>query len=625
LNPRKQGGEKSGQYLKSETESMNDMPTISVILSAYNSQKTISEAIESILQQTVEDFELILIDDGSTDTTSSILQEFASKDDRIKIITNEKNIGLTRSLNKGLQIARGEFIARMDADDISLPDRFEKQIRFFNEHPEINLLGGRYTIINEHGETIGESDSIYQTDFLIRWRMLYFNAFIHSTVMFRSQCLEHVSGYNESLQYAQDFDLWVRIMQHGKAANLPDILIKQRRMDRMISIQHKDEQNQIAVNIARNNINHIDDHITFSTEEFSKLQIYYYTGITPPKNKNEIKLINNWIKVFQTFSSSSMGNKRETAELKEWFTDKLLRYPGNLIRIPVLFKFTPYKSMLLLTTSVFRKILGLPKSVPNKFNELQIIPKVIGLWVKLCNAINKVQKKPKIFLYTDSRGQKIENKYLKHQGVFPLYALPLLTHYQIEYHTCEETHTTFLDFLRVYEASKKDYDIVIAHIGIVDFSPRPASGVQAIYELKKEWFDKIFGVSNMESHILNPMETTYEGECTNNLYSLQMAEKHLIPVLKAIPNLIWISSNHFVPGWRGNYFKERPSNIAITEDYAQRFAELLPNVINLLNWQIDDIKTYTCDNIHLSKAGFKQISIQLLSEIRKVLENKSSQ
>ena len=594
-------------------------------MSAYNAERYIAEAIESILQQTYQDFEFIIIDDGSSDQTRSILDLYAKKDNRIRLIINQKNLGLIASLNKGIDHANGAWIARIDADDIALPDRFTKQMSFLQENPDIQLLGGRYQLIDEHGHLIRESDPIFTSDFLIRWRMLFFNSFVHSTVIFNRHAAIQCNGYNPQKLHTEDYGLWVQLMRNGLAANLPDVLIQLRRHTESISVIHENIQRQTTREIAWENFTHTLPELAVSPEQFDQFRKYYDYGPGVIHTSQEIFSINQWLKCYQTFCKKFRHNKIEQHVMDKWLQKRLFHFPSTLIKVPKIIQLFPIQSIAFLLITIINRLFNLPAFILNKFDQAQVIPKTIGMYVKVRNVINKRLGKPKIFLYTDSRGQKIENKYLKHQGIFPLYALPLLNHYQIEYHTCEETHTIFLDFLRVYEASKKDYDIVIAHIGIVDFSPRPASGVQAIYELKKEWFDKIFGVSNMESHILNPMETTYEGECTNNLYSLQMAEKHLIPALKAIPNLIWISSNHFVPGWRGNYFKERPSNIAITEDYAQRFAELLPNVINLLNWQIDDIKTYTCDNIHLSKAGFKQISIQLLSEIRKVLENKSSQ
>src|SRR5438046_2743554 len=129
---------------------MRQMPTVSVIMSVYNAQRYLAAAIDSILAQTFTDFEFIIIDDGSTDRSSQILADFANKDSRIRVETRA-NKGLTRSLNEAIALSRGEFLARMDADDIALPNRLEVQVRFMREHRDVVLLGGGYELIDGAG------------------------------------------------------------------------------------------------------------------------------------------------------------------------------------------------------------------------------------------------------------------------------------------------------------------------------------------------------------------------------------------------------------------------------------------------------------------------------------------
>ena len=119
-------------------------PKISVVMAVYNGERHLREAIDSILNQTFADFEFVIIDDASTDRSGRILQEYAGKDKRIVIIGNETNMGLSKSLNKGIRLTKGEYIARMDADDISFPDRFEKQVKFLDDHNDIGILGTHY-------------------------------------------------------------------------------------------------------------------------------------------------------------------------------------------------------------------------------------------------------------------------------------------------------------------------------------------------------------------------------------------------------------------------------------------------------------------------------------------------
>ncbi|HEY9660554.1 MAG TPA: glycosyltransferase, partial [Allocoleopsis sp.] len=130
-------------------------PQISVLMAVYNGSRYVAEAIESILNQTFTDFEFLIIEDGSTDNTVQILQDYANRDPRIKLIQNEQNIGLTKSLNKGLKLAQGKYIARQDADDVSLPHRFEQQIAVFAQNPAAVLVSCSLELIDATGKTVG--------------------------------------------------------------------------------------------------------------------------------------------------------------------------------------------------------------------------------------------------------------------------------------------------------------------------------------------------------------------------------------------------------------------------------------------------------------------------------------
>lgn len=217
-------------------------------MSVYNGERYLEEAIESILAQTFRDFELLIVDDGSTDKSAKILAGAASRDVRIRIVTNPSNIGLTRSLNKALAEARGTLIARMDADDIALPERLERQIAFLQNNPEVGVVGTAYRFINGRGETIGEK-VILGDNRLIQRVLIRFNPFLHSSVMIRKGLLDRIGGYDERYKKAQDYDLWMRLAPLCHFANLPEVLMKKRFTLDMISYTQERKQIRTAVQI----------------------------------------------------------------------------------------------------------------------------------------------------------------------------------------------------------------------------------------------------------------------------------------------------------------------------------------------------------------------------------------
>jgi len=200
-------------------------PQISVVMSVYNGEKYLKEAVDSILNQTFRDFEFIVINDGSADGSLEILKEYERKDIRVRIISRE-NKGLVNSLNEGVSISKGEYIARMDTDDVSTTERLEKQIRFMKEN-NLVLCGSWATGINEKGETVSRLDYTPGPKG-IRFYSLIHNPFIHPSVMFRKEIFEKVGGYKENFKYIEDYELWTRIVFKYKTSNIKESLIKYR-------------------------------------------------------------------------------------------------------------------------------------------------------------------------------------------------------------------------------------------------------------------------------------------------------------------------------------------------------------------------------------------------------------
>ena len=195
---------------------------ISVIMPVYNAnEEWLREAVESILNQTYTNFEFIIIDDGSTNETLDILAEYASKDARIKVIKGEHH-GVSNALNKGLKTAQGEFIARMDCDDISLPDRFEKQINFLKQNPDISIVGCNIVLFPKekfmtYHENVGLLD------------VLRYCPLAGATVMMRNEMLaKYQLKYNEEYKTAEDYELWSRAVKYVKISNINDILYRYR-------------------------------------------------------------------------------------------------------------------------------------------------------------------------------------------------------------------------------------------------------------------------------------------------------------------------------------------------------------------------------------------------------------
>jgi len=217
---------------------MKPSPRISVIMSAYNRDDYLKEAVDSILDQTFSDFEFIIINDGSSDGTHDILKNY--KDSRLRIF-EQQNMGLTKSLNKGITFSNGEYIARQDADDVSLSERFEKQVRFLDERSDIALLGTAAIRINHNGK---ELDIVRypEDDGTIRNRLLEFNPFWHTSVMMRKKCLDETGIYREISDSVDDYDLWLRISEKYKLANLSEPLVKYRLEINSITVTNIEEQ-----------------------------------------------------------------------------------------------------------------------------------------------------------------------------------------------------------------------------------------------------------------------------------------------------------------------------------------------------------------------------------------------
>jgi len=228
----------------------------SVLMSVYNGERSLREAVESVQRQNFADFEFIIIDDGSTDRTWRLLSDFAARDSRIVLLYNEKNMGLTRSLNKGLGAAVGDYIVRQDADDVSLPERLSAQIGFLEKHPDVAAVGSAVRLIDGNGRVGTDAYSPPDHESICA-HLLLTNCLCHTALVARSSALKQIGGYDSGLPYSQDYDLWSRLSRMGKLHALPAVLVcRGTGHPEAIGVKRRLEQLGCALQISLRNMRH---------------------------------------------------------------------------------------------------------------------------------------------------------------------------------------------------------------------------------------------------------------------------------------------------------------------------------------------------------------------------------
>ncbi|MDR3583408.1 MAG: glycosyltransferase family 2 protein [Candidatus Pacebacteria bacterium] len=220
------------------------MPEVSVIMPVYNEKENfLKESIESILNQSFSDFEFLIVNDGSDEKTSAILENYAKSDRRITIINNDSNLGLTKSLNISLKKAQGKFIARMDSDDISLSDRLEKQLPFLQKN-NLDLIGANCDIIDENGNILKEKR--ISPPYNMKKNLLRGNFFTHATLFGQKKVFDEL--YDENFKRAQDYEFLLRILGKGYSLGyMPDSILKYRLHQKAISSASAKEQEWFAL------------------------------------------------------------------------------------------------------------------------------------------------------------------------------------------------------------------------------------------------------------------------------------------------------------------------------------------------------------------------------------------
>lgn len=224
-------------------------PLVSVLMAAHDAEAYVEAAIGSLLAQSWRRFELIVVDDASSDSTAERLAALAGRDPRVRILSNGANLGLAASLNRAIEAARGDLLARLDADDIARPGRLERQVESFAADPGLVLLGSNVRQISASGRPLGATD-LPLDDWTIRCVSLSLNAFAHPTVMMRAGPFREAGlRYDTDFETTQDWELWVRLMQHGRVANLSEPLVEQRIHTRSISARRRQQQRENSLRI----------------------------------------------------------------------------------------------------------------------------------------------------------------------------------------------------------------------------------------------------------------------------------------------------------------------------------------------------------------------------------------
>lgn len=250
-------------------------PRVSIILPTYNRAKLIGRAIQSVLDQSYEDWELIVIDDASTDETSRVLKEWQRKDGRIRVITNAENLypDISKTLDKGLEAAQGEYIARIDDDDYwCSKDKLKKQVEFLDAHPAYVIVGSGVIVVDGKGRELFRYLK-REHDGNIRRHALFANPFSHTTVLFRKDVALSLGGYG-SWRFAEDWDLWLKMGMKGKLYNIPEYLAVYMLAGQNKSFTHQHEQGRMILEFLKS---HRREYPRFLPAYFLNLIAYWYS------------------------------------------------------------------------------------------------------------------------------------------------------------------------------------------------------------------------------------------------------------------------------------------------------------------------------------------------------------
>lgn len=250
---------------------MNDNPLVSVIIPCYNCERYVQQAVDSIINQTYSNLEILLADDGSNDGTNAILKRIAITDSRIKVIENESNLGIVETLNKLVKLSNGNYIARMDADDFSFPQRIEREVSLLENNPDVGICGCDAFIINENGKIVDKMIMPHSSKEIDAFKQVD-SPFIHPNILIRSHIIKSLL-YRKEYQSAEDYELWLRVLEKTHGENIQSPLFCYRILPTSIShasttrLQQQKLKHKLQV-ITRESYNKIilDRELSFTTK-----------------------------------------------------------------------------------------------------------------------------------------------------------------------------------------------------------------------------------------------------------------------------------------------------------------------------------------------------------------------
>jgi glycosyltransferase involved in cell wall biosynthesis len=315
---------------------------VSVLMPVFNGEKYLAEAIESILNQTYSDFEFIIINDGSTDGTVEILERYRRQDHRIKVF-NQSNQGLVKSLNRGINLAQGDYVARMDQDDLSAPERLEVQTAVLRSHPEIGLVCSAARIIDHDGLPIRLHAPNFSPEHFFFF-LNYKNCIVHSSVLFRREIANLLGGYDESMLFIEDYEFWCRFSKVTRIYQLDQELVCWRQHASNISARNKEIVDQAVHEAVGKNLWRLTGR-QISRDELTKMQYEC------PENENELTkivalltrvcggILKQESRVIKTLKLNEnqikhIANDRRERLLYGYFRRlKFMEYPGFFFRV----------------------------------------------------------------------------------------------------------------------------------------------------------------------------------------------------------------------------------------------------------------------------------------------------